>query len=225
VIPALNEAPVIASVVRGLLATGVIDGVIVVDNGSTDATAAEAAAAGATVVSEPDRGYGRACRAGVIAAEAEVLLLQDGDGSDDPADVPRVLAPLLAGEADLVVGTRSSRHRQRGSMTAQQLAGNAVAGFCIRLLYGLRVSDLGPLRAIRRSTLLGLDMSEMTYGWSVEMVVKAGRRGLRYKEVPVAYRRRVGVTKVGGTWRGSLNAGAAILAAIARCSRWRPEPA
>lgn len=225
IIPALNEAPVIGSVVRGLLATGAVDEVIVVDNGSTDRTALEALAAGAVVVFEPNRGYGRACSAGLGAATGDVILLQDGDGSDDPADVPRVLAPLLDGEADLVVGTRAARQRQRGSMTPQQVAGNAVAARCIRVLYGLRVSDLGPMRAIRRQTLLQLEMSEMTYGWSVEMVVKAARRGLRYREVPVAYRRRVGVSKVGGTLGGSLHAGAAILAAIARCSRWRPEPA
>lgn len=225
VVPALDEAAVIGRVVRGLLATGVVHRVIVVDNDSRDGTAEEARRAGAIVVSEPQRGYGRACLAGVLAADgADVILLQDGDGSDDPADVPRVLAPVLAGDADLVVGARAKEAREAGSMTPQQLAGNAVAGFCIRLLYRLKVSDLGPLRAIRRSRLLELQMSELTYGWSVEMVVKAARRGLRYQEVAVGYRRRIGVSKVGGTLGDSLRAGAAILGAIARCSRWRPAP-
>lgn len=221
--PALDEAPVIALVVRGLLDTRCVHEVIVVDNGSLDATAAEARRAGARVVCEPQRGYGRACLAGVMAASAaNVILLQDGDGADDPSDVPRVLAPVLAGEADLVVGVRSASQREAGAMTSQQVAGNRVAGAWIRLLYGVRVSDLGPLRAVRRSCLLELQMSEMTYGWSVEMVIKAARSRLRYQEVPVSYRRRVGVSKVGGTLGGSLKAGGAILSTIARCSRWSP---
>jgi glycosyltransferase involved in cell wall biosynthesis len=224
VIPALDEEAVIGAVVDALLRGGRVDQVIVVDNGSRDRTAQAARDAGALVVSEPRRGYGRACRSGVGAASgAGIILLLDGDGSDRPEDIPALLDPLLRDEADLVVGTRVAGLRQAGSMTPQQLLGNALAGTIIRTLLGLAVTDLGPLRAIRRQQLLGLEMSEMTYGWSVEMVVKAARAGLRYREVPVGYRRRVGVSKVGGTVRGSVKAGVSILSTIARHRAWRPE--
>lgn len=221
VIPALDEERAIGAVVEGLRRQGLIDLVVVADNGSGDATAAVARAAGARVVSEPRRGYGRACLAGVrAAADAEIIVLLDGDAADDPDDLPRVLGPLLAGEADLVVGTRAVR--ERGAMTPQQVAGNRVAAFLMRLVHGARVTDLGPFRAVRRDHLLALEMSEMTYGWSAEMAVKARRAGLRYAEVPVGYRRRVGVSKVGGTLRGSTGAALAITGAILRHSRWTP---
>jgi glycosyltransferase involved in cell wall biosynthesis len=223
VVPALDEEAGIAAVVEGLRRQGLVDEILVVDNGSRDATAERARAAGARVVSEPRRGYGRACLAGVIAAErSDVVVLLDGDAADDPGDLAAVVAPVLAGEADLVVGARGRATRQRGAMTPQQIAGNRVACGLLRALHGMRVSDLGPFRAIRRDHLLALDMTEMTYGWSAEMAVKSARAGLRYREVPVTYRRRVGVSKVGGTLRGSLGAGAAITGAIVRHSRWRP---
>jgi glycosyltransferase involved in cell wall biosynthesis len=223
VIPALDEEAGIGAVVAGVLGQGVVDAVVVVDNGSVDATAERAGAAGARVVREPRRGYGRACLSGVLAAEAaDVIVLLDGDAADDPDDLPAVMAPLLAGEADLVVGARGREARQRGAMTPQQVAGNRVACLLLRALHGMRVTDLGPLRAISREHLLALGMREMTYGWSVEMMVKSRRAGLRYREVPVGYRRRVGTSKVGGTLRGSLGAGAAITTAILRHSRWRP---
>jgi glycosyltransferase involved in cell wall biosynthesis len=223
VVPALDEAGAIGGVVAALRRQPLIDGVVVVDNGSHDGTAAVAAAAGATVVREPVRGYGRACRAGVMAAEgADVIVLLDGDAADDPADLPRILTPVLRDEADLVVGHRSAPGREAGAMTPQQLAGNRVASALMRTLHGLRVRDLGPLRAIRRDDLLRLEMSEMTYGWSAEMVVKSRRAGLRYHEVPVSYRRRIGVSKVGGTLRGSVGAAVVITGAILRHSRWRP---
>jgi glycosyltransferase involved in cell wall biosynthesis len=223
VIPALNEALSIARVVGGLLArTDVsLDRVIVVDNGSTDDTGALARAAGAEVVREPQRGYGRACLAGVLAArDAEIIVLLDGDAADDPDDLPRVLAPLLRCEADLVVGSRTLGSREAGSMTPQQIFGNALAAWLMRRLYGVRVSDLGPFRAIRRADLLALEMAELTYGWSVEMMVKAARRGYRYREVPVQYRRRIGVSKVGGTLAGSLRAGWCIIGTTLRHCRW-----
>lgn len=226
VVPALDEEDGIATVVAGLLRQGLVDEVVVVDNGSVDATAVRARAAGARVVSEPRRGYGRACLTGVLAAGgSDVIVLLDGDAADDPGDLAGVIAPLIAGDADLVVGTRGRAARQRGAMTPQQIAGNRVACGLIRVLHGMRVTDLGPFRAIRREHLLRLDMAEMTYGWSVEMAVKARRAGLRYREVPVGYRRRVGRSKVGGTLRGSVGAGAAMTAAILRHSRWRPEAA
>jgi glycosyltransferase involved in cell wall biosynthesis len=223
IIPALNEAPSIARVVAGLLArTDVaLQRVIVVDNGSTDDTGALARTAGADVVREEMRGYGRACLAGVLAArDAEIVVLLDGDAADDPADLPRVLAPLLRDEADLVVGSRTLGTREAGSMTPQQILGNALAARLMRRLYGLRVTDLGPVRAIRRADLLALEMAELTYGWSVEMMVKAARAGYRYHEVPVRYHRRIGVSKVGGTLSGSLRAGWCIIGTTVRYCRW-----
>lgn len=223
VVPALNEADAIGGVVTALRGQPLIDGVIVVDNGSQDLTAAVATAAGATVVAEPMRGYGRACLAGVRAAEgAEVIVLLDGDAADDPSDLPRILTPILRGEAGLVVGCRAVAGRETGAMTPQQVAGNRVASALMRMLYRLPVNDLGPFRAIRRDDLLRLEMCEMTYGWSAEMVVKGHRAGLRYQEVPVSYRRRIGVSKVGGTLRGSVGAAVFITRAILRHSRWRP---
>lgn len=229
VVPALNEAPSIGQVVRGLLAqTRVrLSEVIVVDNGSHDGTGEIAAVAGARVVLEPRRGYGYACWAGVSAAEgANVVVLLDGDAADDPDDLPRVLGPILRDQADLVVGSRSLGAREPGSMTPHQVFGNWLAATIMRTLYGVAVSDLGPFRAIRRETLLALEMQEMTYGWSVEMMVKAARAGLRYQEVPVSYRRRAGgVSKVAGTLSGSARAGWCILSTTFRYWRWEPSRA
>jgi glycosyltransferase involved in cell wall biosynthesis len=226
VIPALNEAPSIARVVEGmlgqpLLATGEI---IVVDNGSTDGTGEAARRAGARVVREERRGYGYACLAGVLAArDAEVIVLLDGDAADDPDDLPRVLEPLLEGEADLVVGSRTLGSRAWGSMTWQQIFGNHLATFLMRAIYGVQVSDVGPFRAIRRDDLLALEMREMTYGWPSEMIAKSARAGYRYREVPVRYHRRVGVSKVGGTLVGSLEVGWRIISTVLRYARWTPR--
>ena len=226
VIPALNEARSIARVV-GRLRTqeaAPLESIVVVDNGSTDGTGDIARRAGANVVREERRGYGYACRAGVIAArEAEVIVLLDGDAADDPDDLPRLLEPLLNDEADLVVGSRTLGSREPGSMTLQQVLGNRLAAWLMRNIYGVRVSDMGPFRAIRRSDLLALDMQEMSYGWSVEMMVKAARAGYRYHEVPVDYHRRIGVSKVGGTLRGSLEAGWHIISTVLRYRRWTPR--
>ncbi len=227
IIPALDEAPSIARVVEGLRAqTGVtLDRIIVVDNGSRDGTGDIARRAGATVVCEERRGYGYACRAGVRAAhDADIIVLLDGDAADDPADLPWALEPLFSGEADLVVGSRTLGSREAGAMPPQQVFGNRLATWLIRALYGVRVSDLGPLRAIRRGDLLALEMREMTYGWTVEMTVKALRAGYRYREAPVRYRRRVGVSKVSGTLTGSVRAGWRILSTTLRYARWTPPP-
>jgi glycosyltransferase involved in cell wall biosynthesis len=226
VIPALDEAPSIARVVEGLreqelLASGDI---IVVDNGSTDGTGKIARGAGARVVREERRGYGYACLAGVLTADdAEVIVLLDGDAADDPEDLPRVLEPILKGEADLVVGSRTLGSRARGSMTWQQVFGNHLAAFLMRALYGVRVSDVGPFRAIRREDLLALEMREMTYGWPSEMIVKSARAGYRYREVPVRYHQRLGVSKVGDTLAGSLKVGWRIISTILRYSSWTPR--
>jgi hypothetical protein len=231
VIPALNEAAVIGEVVRGLRAcralqeAGISD-IVVVDNGSDDETGEAARAAGARVVQEPRRGYGRACLAGVQAAkDADVIILMDGDGSDVPDDIVRVWQPVQSGAADLAMGSRVRGQCEPGALTPQQRVGNAVGTTLLRWLYGVRVSDIGPLRAIRRETLLRLEMSEMTYGWSAEMLAKAGRLGLRVDEVPVDYRRRAGGTsKVAGTVSGSIKASYRILRTITRYRRWQPDP-
>jgi glycosyltransferase involved in cell wall biosynthesis len=226
VIPALNEAGSIAQVVGRLRnqQAALLEGIVVVDNGSTDGTGNIARRAGAHVVREERRGYGYACKAGVLAArEADVIVLLDGDAADDPDDLPRVLEPLLNGEADLVVGSRTLGSREPGSMTIQQVLGNRLAAWLMRNIYGVRVSDMGPFRAIRRSDLLALDMREMSYGWSVEMMVKAARAGYRYREVPVKYHRRIGVSKVGGTLLGSLKAGWHIISTVLSYHRWTPR--
>lgn len=225
VIPALNEEEAIGDEIAEVLALGSdpalpadLIGVFVVDNGSTDRTAERATEAGATAVPEPRRGYGRACLTGILATgPVDLIALMDGDGSDRPEDLARVLAPLLAGEADLVIGSRTRGSYEPGSLLPQQLFGNWLAGRLLRLLYGVRVSDIGPLRVIRRADLLALGMREMTYGWSVEMIARAARAGLRVDEVPVSYRKRAGgVSKVSGNVQASVRAGVRIIGAIVR---------
>jgi glycosyltransferase involved in cell wall biosynthesis len=217
IIPALDEVASIRSVVESI-PRGVIAQVYVVDNGSTDRTAELARQAGAEVVSEPRRGYGSACLAGIAALlpRTEVVVFMDADGSDDPAQLPELIAPIARGEADLVVGSRTLGVAERGALTPQQRFGNALASQWLRLRYGLAATDLGPLRAIRRASLNQLAMSDRDYGWTVEMQIKAARARLRYREIPVRYRRRVGRSKISGTLRGTVLAGAKILFTLAR---------
>lgn len=231
ILPALNEAATVGAQIRTLVAHPAwrslpLAEIIVVDNGSDDATASVAHAAGARVVSEPRRGYGAACYAGLLAARTAILLLMDADGSDDLADAARVARCALAGEADLVMGSRVRGRCEPGALTPQQRVGNAIAAALMGLLYGVRVTDLGPVRAIRREALLALDPRERGYGWSTEMLVKAARAGYRIAEEPVAYHRRAGgASKVSGTLGGSLRAGYSILATVLRYARWRPAAA
>lgn len=221
IIPALDEEASLPAVLAALPG-GWVREVVVVDNGSRDGTAAVARAAGATVVSEPRRGYGSACLAGLRhlrgrASPPEAVAFLDGDGSDDPAELPALLRPIARGEADLVIGSRTLGERERGALSPQQRAGNRLASLLIRALYGHRCSDLGPFRAVRFPSLMALDMRDRGYGWTVEMQVKALRRGLRVVEVPVRYRRRrAGRSKVSGTVRGTLGASGKILFTIAR---------
>jgi glycosyltransferase involved in cell wall biosynthesis len=204
IIPALNEAGNIHHLVTEVLATAPVT-VIVVDNGSSDATAAEARSAGAQVVYEPRRGYGYACAAGVAAGEADILVFLDGDYSSLPEELPTILAPLLAGEADLVLGSRYRGHIAAGAMPLHQRFGNWLVARLMSWLYGLAVTDLGPYRAIRSPLLQSLQMQEMTYGWPTEMMTKAARQGARIVEVPVSFhKRRMGRSKVSGTVRGTI---------------------
>jgi glycosyltransferase involved in cell wall biosynthesis len=216
IIPVLNEADTIADVVRAA-SRDVVDEVIVVDGGSTDETVQRARAAGARVILEPRSGYGAACLAGVRATERAVVVFIDGDGSDDPAEIPRLVAPILAGEQDFVIGSRARGMREKGSMGRHQLAAGHVAGALMRALYGVRYTDMCPLRAIRRDALEGLGMREKTYGWNLEMQMRAARAGLRILELPVRHRNRVGgASKVAGSLKGSLKASWHIASAFIR---------
>jgi glycosyltransferase involved in cell wall biosynthesis len=216
IIPALDEEGAISETVARL-DRSLVHEIIVVDNGSHDRTAERAAAAGARIVREPRQGYGSACLAGVRAAgNTTVLAFLDGDGSDDPKDLPRILAPVLREEADLVLGSRLRGFREPGSLSTHQLWGNRVVLTLLRLLYNVCLTDFGPFRAIRADVLARLGMSHPTYGWPIEMVVKAAKRGLRISEIPVNYRRRIGRSKVAGTVHGSLLAGYHLIATVLR---------
>src|SRR5207244_856283 len=191
VVPAPQREDTTADVVAGAVA--VVDEVIVVANGSLDATAERAAAAGARVVHEHRRGYGAACLAGARAAPADSLVLYlDGDGADDPAALARVAAPVLGGSAELALGSRIASARERGALKPHQIAANRAMAALVRVAWGPSLSDLGPMRAISRAQLIALDMRSPTYGWPLEMVVKAARAGLAIEEVPVPARRRAG---------------------------------
>jgi glycosyltransferase involved in cell wall biosynthesis len=219
VIPALNEEPPIADVVRECLATKIPREVIVVDNGSDDRTAARAREAGAKVISEPRRGYGRACAAGVRALppECEIVVFLDGDGSDCPEFMEGLVRPIGDGAHDFVIGSRTRGQRERGSMNLQQIFAGRFAGCLLSILYGVRYTDMCPFRAIRRHALEKLSMREETYGWNLEMQMKAARAGLRVLEIPVNHRCRTGgVSKVSGTLRGTFVAGARIMATFLR---------
>jgi len=220
IIPALNEAFTIAEVVAAI-PPDAVHGVIVVDNGSTDKTAQAAQAAGACVVYEPRRGYGFACHAGARAADdADILIFLDGDGADDPQEILRLVDPILAGQADLVIGSRARGEREPGALLPHARFGNWLAAQLMRRLYGLHVTDLGPFRAIRRPVLEALHMQEMTYGWPTEMMVKAARQGYCVVEVPVSYRRRAGgKSKISGTVRGTVLAAYFILGTTLRYAR------
>jgi glycosyltransferase involved in cell wall biosynthesis len=216
VIPAFNEAESIGTVV-GALPRDIVDRVIVADGGSTDGTADIARRAGAEVVAT-GRGYGRACLAGARAAEnADIVVFMDGDGADDPATIKDMVAAVRSGNHDFVIGSRARGQREPGSMASHQILAGLVAGALIKFLYGVRYTDMCAYRAIRRDTLLALGMRELTYGWNLEMQMRAARAGLRVLELPVPYRCRIGgESKVAGNLLGSIKAGARIVATFAR---------
>ncbi|PPD27530.1 MAG: UDP-glucose--dolichyl-phosphate glucosyltransferase [Hyphomicrobium sp.] len=215
VIPALNEEAAIGRVLAEIPAW--VDLVVVADNGSRDRTAAVARKAGAIVVEEPEPGYGAACLAGLEhIADADVVVFLDGDYSDYPEDMTALVGPIIAGRYDMVLGSRILGEREAGALTPQQHFGNWLATSLIRLIWGARYTDLGPFRAISRTALDRLKMADRNYGWTVEMQVKAAELGFRSLEVPVRYRRRIGVSKVSGTISGSIKAGIKILSVIGR---------
>jgi hypothetical protein len=226
VIPCLNEEDAIPGVVRDVLAQGA-DEVIVVDNGSTDATAARARDAGARVMSEPQRGYGRACAAGLRAVrpDADIVCFLDGDGSDVPSYFADVVTPVARHEADFVMGTRLRGQREPGSMTPQQLVAGHLAGVLMRLVYGVRFTDMSPFRAMRVAQLRSLGMRERTYGWNLEMQMRVAAAGLRIREVPVDHRcRRGGVSKVSGNLFAGLSAAWKIAATFVRLAATLRRP-
>ncbi|HEX4577426.1 MAG TPA: glycosyltransferase family 2 protein [Edaphobacter sp.] len=217
IIPALNEAESIGHVVSEM-PWHLIAECIVVDNGSTDATASIAAQAGARVVQAP-RGYGAACLAGSNAAlpSSTILAFMDGDGSDIIADLPRLITPIQNAEADFVIGSRNRGTREPGSMLPSQIFAGRFVGILLRLLGKGRYTDMGPFRAIRRTSLEQLQMSELTYGWNLEMQIKAAQHHLRILEIPVGYRKRIGgISKVSGDFKASLRAGTRILEVLFR---------
>lgn len=219
IIPALNEEEPIADVVREVAATKIPAEIIVVDNSSSDRTAERAHEAGARVVTEPVPGYGRACMSGVraLSPEYEIVVFLDGDGSDCPQFMNQLVDPIVAGTHDFVIGSRTRGQREPGSMNFQQILAGRIAGLVLRLLYGVRYTDMCPFRAIRRDALEKLGMREPTYGWNLEMQMKAARSGLRILEIPVNHRRRAGgESKVSGTLRGTFIAGARIIATLVR---------
>src|SRR5215470_14441666 len=231
VIPTFNEAGSIARVLEEIPASLVTE-VLVVDGGSTDGTREIAAAHDARVIVEPQRGYGRACLTGLAAAnEPDIVVFLDGDYSDRPRELGRLIDPILEGRADIVLGSRLSGGLAPGAMPWHAVFGNRLAASLIRWLYGVQLTDLGPFRAARAEVLRALDLREMTYGWAVELVTRGAMRGYRVLEVPVSYHPRIGVSKISGTWKGSAGAAWYILTGIVKhrlrtaANRAEPGPA
>ena len=214
VIPVLNEEASLPLVLAAI-PDDLVDEVIVVDNGSTDESASVARSAGATVVEEPRRGYGAACLKGIAHTVGhDILVFLDGDYSDYPEDMRRLLPPVVSDEADMVIGSRMIQRDSRRALLPQSRFGNQLAAILMRLLFGIRCSDLGPFRVIRRQALLDLEMQDQDFGWTVEMQLRAGLKKLRVVELPVRYRKRVGVSKITGTLSGTLKASYKILKTI-----------
>ncbi len=221
IIPAYNEQDSIANVINDI--PSIVDEVIVVSNNSTDQTEANAKQAGATVLKEPQKGYGNACLKGMnyIAKQSQkpdIVVFLDGDYSDYPKELTKIINPILEQNLDFVIGARTKKLREPGSMTPQQVFGNWLATSLMTLFFRAKFTDLGPFRAIKYDKLLALNMEDKTYGWTVEMQLKALKQKLSYTEIPVNYRNRIGVSKVSGTVKGSIFAGVKILTWIFKYS-------
>ena len=229
IIPAFNEARAIGDVIRDIPAD-LVKEVVVVNNASTDETEENARRAGATVLREERKGYGWACLKGIAYARArrpDVIVFLDGDYSDHPEEMPLLLDPILTGAADFVLGSRIRGSHEPGAMLPQALIGNRIACFLMRVFWGARYTDLGPFRAVRFEALEKMGMEDKTFGWTIEMQIRAVRAGVAYAEVPVSYRRRVGISKVTGTLSGTARASVKILWTIARFAAIelrRPSP-
>ena len=221
IIPAFNEADSIAKVIREI--PSIVSEIIVVSNNSTDQTEEIARQEGATVLSETRMGYGYACLKGLDYVEKQsktpnIIVFIDGDYSDYPEELTKLVQPIIKDDVDFVIGARSKELRETGSMTPQQVFGNWLATFLMKIIFNARFTDLGPFRAIKYDKLVQLQMEDKTYGWTVEMQLKALRHKLRYTEVPVRYKKRIGVSKVSGTVKGSIFAGIKILGWIFKYS-------
>jgi len=232
IIPALNEEESLPMVLRDLPK---VRNIYVIDNGSKDATARVAVELGAIVVEQPKRGYGAACLKGLEAIQKrsligvptpEIVVFLDADYSDHPEMLTDLIEPIASAEAEFVLGSRLLGEREPGAMPLQSVYGNKLACLLMRLFFGIRYSDLGPFRAIKYSDLCGLEMSDENFGWTIEMQIKAARANLRIKEIPVPYRKRIGVSKISGTVSGTIKAGYKILFTIAKHGfRSRKRPA
>jgi len=221
IIPAYNEQDSIANVIHDIPKN--VEEVIVVNNNSTDNTVVNAESAGATVLTENKRGYGYACLKGMdyianLIDKPDIIVFLDGDYSDYPEELTKLTAPIINQDIDFVIGSRVKRLREGGSMTPQQVFGNWLATFLMKLFFGAKFTDLGPFRAIKYNKLLALNMEDKTYGWTVEMQLKALKQKLSYIEVPVRYKQRIGVSKVSGTVKGTIFAGFKILGWIFKYS-------
>ena len=221
IIPAYNEQDSIANVIRDIPKT--VEEVIVINNNSTDNTVENAKNAGATVLTENKKGYGYACLKGMdyianLSMKPDIIVFLDGDYSDYPEELTKLTTPIINDDVDFVIGARVKRLREGGSMTPQQVFGNWLATFLMKLFFGAKFTDLGPFRAIKYNKLVALNMEDKTYGWTVEMQLKALRQQLSYIEVPVKYKQRIGVSKVSGTVKGTIFAGFKILGWIFKYS-------
>jgi glycosyltransferase involved in cell wall biosynthesis len=221
IIPAYNEQDSIANVIKDI--PEIVNEVIVVNNNSTDNTVINAQKSGATVLTENRKGYGYACLKGMeyisqLEKKPTILVFLDGDYSDYPEQLTEIVAPIINDKIDFVIGSRVERLREQGSMTPQQIFGNWLATFLMKLFFGAKFTDLGPFRAIKYNSLLSLKMEDKTYGWTVEMQLKALKQKMSYIEIPVKYRNRIGVSKVSGTVKGSIFAGIKILSWIFKYS-------
>ena len=213
IIPAYNEQNSVGKVIRDI-PSGLVSEIVVVNNASTDRTRSEAEAAGATVLDEQRPGYGFACLKGLeylSKIRPDIVVFIDADYSDHPEEMTRLVAPILDGDFDMVIGSRALGNRERGSMTLPQVFGNWLATSLLKIMYGVRFTDLGPFRAIRYESLERIEMQDQTFGWTVEMQLKAAKHKLRSTEIPVTYRRRIGKSKISGTVKGTIMAGYKIL--------------